>query len=75
MVFFEIRWNYSPLKEKAVLLPDGLFIYLVASRQTARKSSFNLRISAPDASRSAVTGLAAWMMWTKFVASLRSTPP
>ena len=27
MVFFELRWNYSPLKEKAVLLPDGLFIY------------------------------------------------
>jgi hypothetical protein len=26
MVFFELRWNYSPLKEKAVLLPDGLFI-------------------------------------------------
>jgi hypothetical protein len=31
MVFFELRWNYSPLKEKAVLLPDGLFIVLVAS--------------------------------------------
>jgi len=27
MVFFELRWNYSPLKEKAVLLPDGLFIF------------------------------------------------
>jgi hypothetical protein len=26
MVFSELRWNYSPLKEKAVLLPDGLFI-------------------------------------------------
>ena len=26
MVFFELRWNYSPLKEKAVLLPDGLFV-------------------------------------------------
>jgi len=35
MVFFELRWNYSPLKEKAVLLPDGLFIVLAASRQTA----------------------------------------
>jgi hypothetical protein len=28
MVFSELRWNYSPLKEKAVLLPDGLFICL-----------------------------------------------
>jgi hypothetical protein len=35
MVFFELRWNYSPLKEKAVLLPDGLFIVLAALRQTA----------------------------------------
>jgi len=35
MVFSELRWNYSPLKEKAVLLPDGLFVLLVASRQTA----------------------------------------
>jgi hypothetical protein len=26
MVFSELRWNYSPLKEKAVLLPDGNFI-------------------------------------------------
>jgi hypothetical protein len=30
MVFSELRWNYSPLKEKAVLLPDGLFVLLVA---------------------------------------------
>jgi hypothetical protein len=30
MVFFELRWNYSPLKEKAVLLPDGLFVFFVA---------------------------------------------
>lgn len=37
MAFFEIRWNYSPLKEKAVLLPDGLFIYLAAPRQTAQE--------------------------------------
>jgi hypothetical protein len=35
MVFSELRWNYSPLKEKAVLLPDGLFVIMVASRQTA----------------------------------------
>jgi len=28
MVFFELRWNYSPLKEKAVPLPGGLFVYL-----------------------------------------------
>ena len=34
MVFFELRWNYSPLKEKAVLLPDGLFICFVAALHT-----------------------------------------
>jgi hypothetical protein len=28
MVFFELRWNYSPLKEEAVLLPDGLFVLI-----------------------------------------------
>lgn len=43
MVFFELRWNYSPLKEKAVLLPDGLFIYVVATRQTAKVHLFLLR--------------------------------
>src|SRR4029077_3354327 len=26
MAFLELRWNYSPLKEKAVQLPDGLFV-------------------------------------------------
>jgi hypothetical protein len=41
MVFSELRWNYSPLKEKAVLLPDGLFVFLVASRQTAKESFFS----------------------------------
>jgi len=71
MVFFELRWNYSPLKEKAVLLPDGLFILLVASRQTATDFLLARKIiSAPDAGRSAATGLAAWVWWTKFVASL-----
>src|SRR6185369_16719767 len=43
MVFFELRWNYSPLKEKAVLLPDGLFIFSLsqsfASLHTATGSS------------------------------------
>jgi hypothetical protein len=53
MVFFELRWNYSPLKEKAVLLPDGLFILLVASRQTAKESCLRENYFAPDASRSA----------------------
>src|SRR6185437_492163 len=32
MVFFELRWNYSPLKEKAVLLPDGLFVCFLSLR-------------------------------------------
>ena len=35
MVFFELRWNYSPLKEKAVLLPDGLFVCFVAMLRIA----------------------------------------
>jgi hypothetical protein len=59
MVFSELRWNYSPLKEKAVLLPDGLFVYLVAARQTARELRLSHEVSAPDAGRSARTGLAS----------------
>jgi hypothetical protein len=59
MVFFELRWNYSPLKEEAVLLPDGLFILLVASRQSAREfchaeesfCSWREPLGAPRASR------------------------
>jgi hypothetical protein len=48
MVFFELRWNYSPLKEKAVLLPDGLFIYLWSLRdQTATQDSLGQESSAP----------------------------
>ena len=35
MVFSELRWNYSPLKEKAVLLPDGLFVSYVAKLRFA----------------------------------------
>ena len=62
MVFFELRWNYSPLKEKAVLLPDGLFVLFVASLHTALESLLDSAASAaPDASRSAATGLAAWI--------------
>jgi hypothetical protein len=47
MVFFELRWNYSPLKEEAVLLPDGLFIYFCrearASLHTATGSGAHLQ--------------------------------
>jgi hypothetical protein len=58
MVFFELRWNYSPLKEKAVLLPDGLFVCFLslrcASLHTAIVHFFLIEsISAPNASRSA----------------------
>jgi hypothetical protein len=35
MVFSELRWNYSPLKEKAVLLPDGLFVSLCREQRLA----------------------------------------
>jgi hypothetical protein len=60
MVFFELRWNYSPLKEKAVQLPDGLFILLVASRQTAKRVLLRGEIfSAPESRPLAATGLAA----------------
>ncbi len=38
MVFLELRWNYSPLKEKAVPLPDGLFVFYVASLHTAYRA-------------------------------------
>jgi hypothetical protein len=61
MVFFELRWNYSPLKEKAVLLPDGLFIYLSLRNKPHKSICRRRTVSAPDASRSAATGLAAWM--------------
>jgi hypothetical protein len=55
MVFFELRWNYSPLKEKAVLLPDGLSFVFVAKLCFAPlplKSIYPPEsISTPDASR------------------------
>jgi len=44
MVFFELRWNYSPLKEKAVLLPDGLFVLLVRCRDEPLESGTALRM-------------------------------
>jgi hypothetical protein len=60
MVFFELRWNYSPLKEKAVLLPDGLFIcfcrYASAALHTATHFRLCQGISALVAGRSAATG-------------------
>src|SRR6476659_6919825 len=59
MVFFELRWNYSPLKEKAVLLPDGLFILLVALRQTAKESCCAKNHFLMQAARHA-TGLATF---------------
>jgi hypothetical protein len=57
MVFFELRWNYSPLKEKAVLLPDGLFASLCRKASLCSTPLYIFarveRIYAPDASRSA----------------------
>ena len=64
MVFFELRWNYSPLKEKAVLLPDGLFICFcrdVLQNLSLRSTPLQWR---PRASRPEYVG--------KFVASLQS---
>src|SRR5690348_2032508 len=69
MVFSELRWNYSPLKEKAVQLPGGLFIFLVASRQTATDSLVCSQFSAPDANRSARKSASRG-----FFFALRSTP-
>jgi len=41
MVFLSLRWNYSPLKEKAVPLPGGLFVmYLAAFFPRAEESRF-----------------------------------
>jgi hypothetical protein len=53
MVFLELRWNYSPLKEKAVQLPDGLFVS--SGRFAANRSRIMLIMdcSAPDARCSA----------------------
>jgi hypothetical protein len=63
MVFFELRWNYSPLKEKAVLLPDGLFVFFCreqGSLHTALHFSRRYVCSAPEAGRlGAQVGLAA----------------
>jgi hypothetical protein len=65
MVFFELRWNYSPLKEKAVLLPDGLFVILVASRQTATDPSFSCKISAPDCKPLGAWSASRLNLWMK----------
>jgi hypothetical protein len=54
MAFFEIRWNYSPLKEKAVLLPDGLFICF------CRYAPHRLRVApGRERGRTLLSGLAA----------------
>jgi hypothetical protein len=37
MAFFEIRWNYSPLKREGRPLPDGLFILSGRSATTAQE--------------------------------------
>jgi glucan phosphoethanolaminetransferase (alkaline phosphatase superfamily) len=78
MVFFELRWNYSPLKEKAVLLPDGLFICFcryAALRSTPLyiQSSLCAFLLLMQAARAQV-GLAAWVWWTRFVTPLRFAP-
>jgi len=75
MVFFELRWNYSPLKEKAVLLPDGLFICFC--RYAPHRFTFQLSLCAflllrRAARRPRASRLGWW--WTKFVALLCSAP-
>jgi hypothetical protein len=51
--FLNLRWNYSPLKEKAVQLPDGLSRYFLLLLQTAQGSSYLNIHSAPEAFGSA----------------------
>jgi len=76
MVFFELRWNYSPLKEKAVLLPDGLFVCFCREallRSTPLQNIYPFgSLSAPDASRSARGRRRGISFLAKFVASLRT---
>jgi hypothetical protein len=72
MVFSELRWNYSPLKEKAVLLPDGLFVFLCREQSSLHTAlHFSRSLCAfmllMQAARRMV-GLAAFFL------SLRSTP-
>jgi hypothetical protein len=69
MVFSELRWNYSPLKEKAVLLPDGLFVCLC--RYAALRSTplyildVAMCVYAPDAGRSAAHGPRGYLFFDK----------
>jgi hypothetical protein len=58
MVFFDLRWNYSPLKEKAVQLPDGLFICFCRERSSLHTASHSGILK--DLFGSLGTPLAAW---------------
>jgi len=44
--FLNLRWNYSPLKEKAVPLPGGLFVS-AASQIFVMESVIARKISPP----------------------------
>jgi hypothetical protein len=58
--FLNLRWNYSPLKEKAVQLPDGLSRFSLGASHGRRLSSLSRRDSVPPMfaeSESALQGM------------------
>ena len=72
MVFFRLRWNYSPLKEKAVQLPDGLFVCFC--REAALRSTpLERAASAESVNAPEATGSPRGRASPQFL-SLRSSP-
>src|SRR5262245_32635327 len=74
MAFSNLRWNYSPLKEKAVRCRTVFSFLPVAALQTAKGHRFGGNSGAPDARGSAASGPRREISLSKLL-SLRSTPP
>jgi hypothetical protein len=71
--FFEPPLELFSLERKGRPLPDGLFVFLAASRQTALELGFCKDFSAPASSRSARKSASpAFFCWLRM--SLRSKP-